>query len=248
VKIEKSADKNSSQDLPWQFPEESYLLVEDYGQISKTFAKVRSSHGLMTLVFDNGHVFEKCLLVNIENGTLHIDKPLDWNGHNGPFRVFFRDHKYCWRFFRTDNYTQNPFSLSVEVPDSLFLLQRRLYKRVAVPPGTRALVKTGRDSRITVYVHDISASGMLFCNSGTTDEYPVDDFFHDIVISLPQVADPVSTATVRKVMPLISSGKVVRSFVDEHTSRTCYGISFESESNYVREALCRLVQEVGPVA
>ena len=244
VTIEKSGDHNSDQDLPWQLPEESYHPVEDAEQISKVFAGVRSSHGLMTLVPDAGQVFEKCLLMNIEEGMLHIDKPLDWNDHNGSFRVFFRDHDDYWRFFRTNNYTHNPFSLSVEVPDTLFLLQRRRYKRVAVPPGTRAMVKTGRDLMTTVCVRDISASGMLFCDSATTDEYPVDDLFQDILISLPRTNGSDATAPVRKVMPLISSGRVVRSFVDENTKRPCFGISFEYESNYVREALCRLVQEV----
>jgi hypothetical protein len=247
VTIEKRAD-NNNQNLPWQLPEESYLPVEDAKQISRIFAEVRSSHSLMTLLPDAGQVFEKCLLMNIEEGILHIDKPLDWNNHNGSLRVFFRDHQNCWRFFRTSNYTHNPFSLSVEIPETLFLLQRRRYKRVAVPHGTRAIVNTGRDPMTTVFVRDISASGMLFSDSTTTDEYPLDDSFQDIVISIPRAADSGSLAPARKVMPLISSGRVVRSFVDENTGRPCYGVSFEYESNYVREALCSLVQKVEPAA
>lgn len=244
VTNEHNRDSDNKPDLPWQLPEEIFLPIDNVELIGGVLEKIRGSHGMMTLVVDDGQVFEKCLLTNIDDGMLHIDKPLDWNGHNGSFRVFFRDHENYWRFFRTDKHSHNPFSLSVEVPSELFLLQRRRYKRVAVPPGTRAIAKTGRSVMTTLCVRDISASGLLFCSSVPDEEYPIDDFFQDIVISVPQSSESASEIPVRKVMPLINSGRIVRTFVDGDTSRSCFGISFEYESNYVREELCRLVKDV----
>jgi len=240
----KNNGPDNGQDQPWQLPEETFLPVDNVELISGVLGKVRAGHGMMVLVADDGQVADKCLLTNVEDGMLHIDKPLDWKDQTGSFRAFFRDHENHWRFFRADNHTSSPFSLAVEVPSTLFLLQRRRYKRVVVPPGTRAMVKTGRDVMATLYVHDISASGMLLCDLVPAEEYPADDFFQDIVISVPQSSDPDSTAPARKVLPLIDSARIVRSFVDDNTNRSCYGISFEYESNYVREELCRLVREV----
>ena len=114
---------------------------------------------------------------------------------------------------------------------------------MSVPVGTRAMVKkSGNDLVQTLYVMDISAAGMLFCDVSSVDEHAVGSYINDIVVSLPH--EQGEKVGPRKLLPLIHKGKVVRAFVDKETSRSCYGISFEYDSGYVKDTLCRMISEI----
>jgi hypothetical protein len=85
---------------------------------------------------------------------------------------------------------------------------------------------------------------MLVSGLADFEEFPVDSMLNDIVVSIPKEGGGEGIHS-RKVLPLISQGRVVRSFTDRETRRLCYGISFEHESNYVQETLCRIVADFG---
>ena len=96
----------------------------------------------------------------------------------------------------------------------------------------------------TVFVHDLSAAGMLMCNDPAEGEYATDSIINDIVVSIPPRGSAGEVSTARKVLPLICRGRIVRSFVDQETQRPCYGVSFHYDSNYVKETISQVVSEV----
>lgn len=229
---------------PWLEDQGRFVISEDLGGVSETMAYLKDNHVSLTLVDGSGGVCLQSLLVNITDGVLQLDKPLEWDGAMDSFRVFFRDMNQQWNFFAARSLSGNPFSIPVSVPDELYVLQRRSYRRVKVPVGTRALVKKDNEVMSTVVVHDISAAGMLMANDPAECEYSTDSIIRDIVVSIPPRGSVGEVSTARKILPLICRGQIVRSFVDQATQRLCYGVSFHYDSNYVKETISQVVSEV----
>lgn len=231
-------------DAPWFVDCDAFSQCNDLGYIAKSVGIVKDNRLPLTLVADGGKIFQQSLLTNITDGLLQIDKPLEWDDEIYSFRAFFRDMQKKWNFFPVNIESCNPFSISVAMPETLSFLQRRSCGRIKVPSGTRALVRNGNDVMSTVFVHDLSAAGMLICNGPAEYQYSTDTIISDIVVSIPPGASGGEVATARKVLPLINQGKVVRSFVDKKSHRSCHGISFHYDSSYVRETIDRAISEV----
>lgn len=229
---------------PWLEDEGRFVISEDQGCIAETMGYLKDNHVSLTLVDGGGEVCLQSLLVNITDGVLQLDKPLEWSSTCDSFRVFFRDMNQQWNFFEARSLSGNPFSLPIAAPVELYLLQRRSYRRVKVPVGTRALVKKDNEAMATVVVHDLSAAGMLMANDPAECEYTTDSIIRDIVVSIPPRGSVGEVSTARKILPLICRGRVVRSFIDQETERPCYGVSFHYDSNYVQETISQVVSEV----
>lgn len=244
---EKNSSLKEELSAPWLIDQRSFYPSENNETISEHLAALKENHTMLTLVTAHGTVYSDVLLIVVNGEKIQIDKPLDWEENGDTFRVFYRDQNDYWCFFYSGKASARPFSLSLDIPGRLFYLQRRRYERVPVPVGTRAMVKkNGNDLMQTVYVMDLSAAGMLFCCGASTHEYPVDSILKDIIVSVPHhqgKADDANFST-RKLSPLIQKGKIVRTFVDNKTSRSCYGISFEYDSSYVKDTLCRMISEI----
>ena len=227
----------------WPSDLRGFSNSKDGDYILKLVQSVRDNHVSLTLVSAVDNICQQSLLIKISDNSLQIDKPLDWDKSVDSFRVFFRDMQQRWNFFLASNLTDFPFSLTIAMPEELHTLQRRSCSRVKVPFGTRALVKTGNDIISTVFVNDLSAAGMSMCNDPTGGDYATDSVIKDIVVSIPNSTFSGESRASRKVLPLISQGRIVRSFVDHETSRPCYGISFDHDSNYVKETIRQAVSE-----
>ncbi|MCK4839093.1 MAG: PilZ domain-containing protein [Desulfobulbaceae bacterium] len=229
---------------PWLAEDNGFSISKDQGYIAKTMDYLKDNHVTLTLVDDAGGVCLQSLMVNIVDGALQVDKPLDWDEEIGSFRVFFRDMTQRWNFFMASSQPGNPFSLSIVMPDALSFYQRRSSTRVKVPVGARALIRKENEKIATVFITDLSAAGMLMCNDLAEGEYDTDSIISDIVVSIPPIGAAGEVSTVRKVLPLIARGRIVRSFVDQETLRPCYGVSFHYDSKYVKESIDQVVSEV----
>ncbi|MDF1578840.1 MAG: hypothetical protein RQ753_10395 [Desulfurivibrionaceae bacterium] len=239
-----SGGSGTEGERPWLDRESRFSKSEDQAFIARSMQYVKDHHGILTLVSDCGGVYQESLLINIEHGALLIDKPLEWAGEPDSFRIFFRDRRRIWNYFPVSGVSYSPFALTVAMPEELHCQQRRACPRVMVPPGTRALVKNGSQAMATVFVHDLSAAGMLMCNDPAEGEYATDSIINDIVVSLPAGGTAHGEGNVRKVLPLIGQGRIVRSYLDKETQRPCYGVSFQYESVYVKETINQIVSEV----
>ena len=232
---------------PWLIDQRSFFPSENQENIAENLQELKDNHAMLTLVAAHGKVYSNVVLINIAEGKLQIDKPLDWVENGDAFRIFYRDQDDYWCFFYSADVAAEPFSIAIDIPGRLFYLQRRRHKRIPVPVGTRAMVKkNGNDLMKTVYVMDISAAGMLFCNGALADEFPVDSFIKDIIVSIPPLQEKADGT--RRLSPLIRKGRVVRTFVDNKTKRSCYGISFEYDSSDVQQSLCRMISEIAVCA
>jgi hypothetical protein len=229
---------------PWGAPDNSFSQSQNREHIAQTMRYVKNEHVALTLVAAGGDAVLHSLALNITEGELQIDKPLEWAGAIDSFRVFFRDMRQRWNFFAVSGAADNPFSLSIPMPETIWLLQRRSCNRIKVPCGTRALVKKADAAMATVLVHDLSAAGMLMYNDQVEGEYAMDSVINDIIVSIPSPGAAGEVGLARKVLPLIGQGRIVRAFVDPQTRRRCYGVSFSYESNYVRESINQVVAEV----
>jgi hypothetical protein len=222
---------------PWEFAESSFLVEGDRERIDRTLKEVRENHLALTLVPEDGRVFDQSLLISLSDEGLLIDKPLEWDDTVTTFRLFSRGLNGRWSFFRTGVAQVMPFSLSLARPAEVFVLQRRSYQRVVVPQGTRAILK--KDGRLlnSFYVRDLSPAGMLVCTASPSSSLTVESVLNDIVISLPD-----NGAKMGRVLPPIDKGQVVRTSYDEENHIYCHGIAFNYDSAYIRAALGQIAE------
>jgi hypothetical protein len=228
---------------PWALPGNRFSQSQNREHIARTMRYIKEEHVALAVVAAGSDVALQSLLINITEGELRIDKPLEWAGAIDSFRVFFRDLQQRWNFFAVSAAGDNPFSLSIPMPEILCLLQRRSCNRIKVPCGTRALVKKADAGLATVLVHDLSAAGMSMCNDPAEGEYAMDSIISDIIVSIPPQLAAGEVSLARKVLPLIGQGRIVRAFVDPQSRRRCYGVSFSYESGYVRDSISQVVAE-----
>lgn len=223
---------DSKVDSPWEFLESSFLAEADQERIDRSLKEARENHLSLTLVAEEGQVFNQSLLISLSEDGLLVDKPLEWDNGIGSFRLFFRGLNGRWLFFRTAVNQIMPFSLSLARPGEVFVLQRRSCQRAPVPQGTRAILK--KDGRLlnSFYVRDLSPAGMLVCTASPSAGLSLEAVLNDIVISLPD-----NGAKLGQVLPPIDKGQVVRTFFEEESGIYCHGIAFHYDSEYIRTAL-----------
>jgi|GEM_PF-5893386 len=231
-------------EAPWHNRENCFSKSTDLLLIARSIRHIKDNHGALTLVADHGDVCQQSLLVNFNEKSLQLDRPLEWNDKLDYFRVFFRDRYHNWNFFSVSEFSSSPFAISAAMPEELYFLQRRACQRVKVPVGTRALVKNGNQVMTTVFVKDLSAGGMLMSNDPADGEYVKDSVINDILVSIPPSGAGGENGSIRTVLPLIGQGRIVRSYVDRQTNRPCYGVSFQYDSNYVKDTINQIVSEV----
>ena len=121
--------------------------------------------------------------------------------------------------------------------DTDSFLEKRRAKRIAAPDGTTVLLRWDNGPLGPIDLMDISVAGMLICNYNNEKMYPVNSLINDIIIDIP----PCELSNNSKIWLLINYGKVVRSFVDEVSKTSYYGIELIDENPYVKEKIASLV-------
>ena len=88
------------------------------------------------------------------------------------------------------------------------------------------------------YISDISESGLLVRDYPNKENLPVDSPINDIFVYIP----PYEQSDDCAISLLLHNCKIVRSFFDQTSQSTCYGIEFLHKSNYVTEKIESIVQ------
>jgi len=231
---------NLARNAPWLIEGGNSLFPETLqGSVSELLGGIRDNR--LTIITDDGQVYEQYQSLEITNGEIRLEKPAAWQDSTASFHVFFKNRDNTWNFFLAQNGVCYPTALLIETPESIFSLQRRRYKRALAPVGTKAIFKGSGNHLNSAHVQDISEGGMRICIASTKDNYPADSIINEIFITIPPKTRKDRTNVGRTILPLISSGKVVRIFYDLEHSVSCYGISFSCDSTYVKESVRRLL-------
>lgn len=231
---------NLARNAPWLMEGKSDLFPDIMqGSVSELLGGIRDNR--LTIITDGGRVYEQYQSLEISNGKIKIEKPHGWKAPTESFHVFFKNRNNSWNFFQAENSVCYPAAIQIDPPKKIFFLQKRRFHRVLAPIGTKAIFR-GHDNHLdTAHVQDISEGGMLVCINSAQDRYPADSIIEDIFITIPPKIKKDQANIVRRITPLISNGKVVRSFYDQEHSISSYGISFSCNSVYVKESVSRLV-------
>ena len=231
---------NLTRNAPWLIEGRTDLFPEALQEsLSELMGGIRDNS--LIIITADGQIYEQYQGLEIANGKIKIEKPSGWEDSTGSFHVFLKNKNSLWNFFLAQDTVCYPSKLIIDPPEKIFFLQRRRYKRALVPNGTRATFK-GPDNHIdSAHVKNISEGGMQICISSTKDKFPTGSIIKEIFITTPPMRRNNQAHINRWTIPLVNSGKVVRSFFDQDHSVSSYGISFSCDSAYVKENLRRMI-------
>ncbi|MBU0674937.1 MAG: PilZ domain-containing protein [Proteobacteria bacterium] len=221
---------------PWQISRNEFTPIDHPTSIDHTLTTMRDSHLFLNLTGDY-YLSGQTILTDFDQKNLMFDKPLDWPEALTSSQVYFKDRLMIWSFFEVNIVCTTPDTLYTTVPTRLYRLQRRQYFRISPPLGSKASFQLEDQSFNSLAVNDLSAGGMLV--STNSPETPLADsvVLDEIKITIPQ---PVRGKTSETVLPIITQGKVVRSFQDPKTNRRYFGICFQN-SPEIRDEISRYV-------
>ncbi len=217
---------------PWEESLSAFVFLRQEERIAKVLGEARERHYSLILVADEGHRLGQSLIISMDGDIMQLDRPWDWNDDIDTFRVFFQDEGGLWYGFKARKTFPHPFTISCAMPQKLAFLQRRLYPRVQVPFGTRAMLRKDGRFLSAIFVRDISPVGMLICTGSSAAGIDEASDLSDIVVSIPEHG-----SVAGHILPPIPKGKVVYSFFEEKNHSYCHGIAFRYDSPYVLEAL-----------
>ena len=229
------------QKIGWLIEGADNLFPEASNQtLNQITSGVENNRLPLTIITENGKTYQLEAKIKIKNEMIDFARPSGWDTPSGFFHVFFQKVGKCWHFFQARELPGDSASLRLTLPDTIYFLQKRRYRRIPAPSGTRAIFKFNNTLMDSVHVTDISVGGMLMCASTLGKNYPVNALLSEIFLAIPSKIDGEGCHS-RIILPLIRQGKVVRSFVDHKSCLSCYGVSFAQESSSVAENLKELV-------
>lgn len=211
--------------------------IDDEEIIDSTIKILENAPRIIDLVSMDGQIGDTLLIeANVE--SLTIDKPHNFNEiQTKSFRLFFQNNMDVWTMIEAEVIRNSKYVLTLKRPKSIYQYQSRKYQRVSTPINSSAFYNSGKRILFCGEIKDLSMAGMLICAGNTHKELTTGYTLREINILLPH--DMSSSRSHSHSGPHlfnVNNGKVVHSYFDPKTSRTCYGIAFE-------EAACTLLAE-----
>jgi hypothetical protein len=222
---------------PWKIDDDDFTITTDRELISTVLDNIKEERPPLVLASADGCRYGDTILIRYDDKTLNIDKPIEFVETDMPScRVYFQDIIGVWGFFEVAIINDLPFSLYTSYPDTLYRLQKRRDLRINVPDVTRAFFRHGTNLHGDCLVKDISASGMLICAGNIDEKFANNLNISDIALALPRSQfSGKAEGEGHIVLPVVSKGRVVRSFVEQETDSICLGISFRGSSAVMDE-------------
>ena len=229
---------------PWRIEINDFARCEDRAVIGLALDEIKKEHVMLVLASSSGKRYGNTILINFDDEYLSIDRPNNFDKEtSGVFRIYFRDISEVWCFFEVEVINDCPYSLCATHPEVLYRLQRRRCHRVDVPENTRAVFWQGDMIHNGGEVRNISSAGMLLCTECEEEKFSENTPIHDIAIALPQQESSVEyDEEGNAVLPVITRGRIVRSFREEGTGKVCHGVSFSDDNDVIAE-IEKFVQE-----
>ena len=173
----------------------------------------------MIVVLHKDYQSGNCILVDVRDDELLIDKPHNWPGTESLVRVAYKDAAKLWTHFNTRVTSATEDLLYTEFPKQIYQLQRRDHFRVETPHGSQVSFsfKAAQYSNFTLL--DISAGGMKL-GSNQKILIPTNATVTDISINI-----SCGSREEEEVL-LVRKGSVVRSYPDRERRLLCYAVKF----------------------
>jgi hypothetical protein len=221
---------NISRKAPWILEDDQTFFPENVqGDAMQALDNIKDYD--LTLITESGRVFRQYLILRLKGDKVIIDKPSEWDDSVTSFHVFFRNSDNKWNFFQVNGSTYNQEAITVMKPYSIYLLQKRRFKRTLTPLGTRVIFRNDRQMIDSAFIHDISEGGMHIWTSGPRESYLVNSIIDEVFISLPTEEDHSGASdTSHRVLPYITKGKIMRTNTARSSSISHYGVSFIHEN------------------
>ena len=223
---------------PWLIGINDFASYDDRTVIEFTLEEIKKEHVMLVLASPAGKRYGNTILTNIDDESLGIDRPNGFTEDTtGAFRVYFQDIANVWSFFEVDVIDDCSHNLCSTYPEVLYRLQQRSRYRVDVPGNTRAVFWQGDVIHHGGHVCNISSAGMLLCTENRDEKFAEDTIIHDIAIALPlhKISTESDNAVDKAVLPVITRGRIVRSFREQGTGFVCHGISFSDGDDVISE-------------
>ncbi len=186
----------------WEPWEGGYEINRDPAHIELILKEIKESAYWVIFVSGNFRSGPTVLLHILEN-ELIFDYPRPWRPGLTSARVIYRDAGNIEHFFRVEILRESPEDkfIYTSKPKAIFRLERRMYYRVPVPPGSKATFKWN-DQEIKGEVKDISVGGLALLKP--SKKVPEGQIITDGVLEL-------MLSSTKKYSPIdIPSAEVVR--------------------------------------
>ncbi|MBU0482639.1 MAG: hypothetical protein KKG47_16220 [Proteobacteria bacterium] len=215
---------------PWLVSEERFLIARDERTVMSLLKGARDSHAFLTLCNNNLDLHFKSVLIKIDANTLQIDKPIEWNGKNNDFQIFFQDSSGCWNMIKAVLVSEGLYDLTISLPDHLYRLKCRRNTRVDSFDEATVSFLADHTALTNLQIVNLSRSGMLVCTRTNGECLPVDSMINNIHITLPEKKFKASST-------LVNQGRIVRAFQCRDSQQACHAISFLSGETPAGSAL-----------
>jgi c-di-GMP-binding flagellar brake protein YcgR len=239
----KSPEKTSNF---WQPLEDGREMTTSRQIITNSLSWLKSKRILLTLLH-GGYQSGGTIVIGYDHQQLEIDLPADWPNTSPQVRVLFKDRGKIWNYFTAPVKGVTSDSLLLQIPQTIYRLQRRAHFRVEAPRGSEASFIHKGTTHVKLSIQDISAGGMQVCSKTSLPLLPEDKltaislFFPGGNILLKRDDDPDLVLQIRH-------GGLARATGQESTF--CYGIRFVCSQNeeklllnYVRQLELALLRK-----
>ena len=222
--------------LPWKIGLEEFTTTNHRTTIERSLSSINKDRHFITIV-SGMYRSDETVLTGLDARNLLINKPLDWQDKIASAKIFFRDSFSVWNFFRTKIVCATHNTVYTTIPERVHRLQRRRNFRVAPPFGSKTSFQQSSSHCFSAIVNDISAGGMLISTDAKGPSLDDQSELNKIEIKIPTQEKGSDS---HMLLPLIKQGKIVRTFSDNFTGRTFFGIAFAS-NHEVKDEISKYV-------
>lgn len=218
-------EKKASVNTHWVEHPAGYEYTKSKHIIKHTLNWLKDKQSFITLVHRE-YQSRLTFIVDYTEEKVLIDKPKDWPGTHNIIRIAFRNSANLWCHFSGKVIAESTETLYLTFPVELYMLQRRAYFRINLPEGSKASF-THNGKKCKLIVKDLSAGGMLICDTDNIDPPEKGKTINNISIIIPK-EDTEKGQESRTLRFRIKAGEIVRSRVNELAHSSYLGIQFIS--------------------
>jgi c-di-GMP-binding flagellar brake protein YcgR len=226
--------------IGWITIEGGYETTQSPVIIRNTLEYLQKGRVLLNLL-RKGYQSGGTILYSIKNDFILIDRPKDWPKDTTKIRVVFRNESRVWMHFLTTVRTLGKDSLKCDLPNALFMLQRRMHYRVSTPQGSR-LVCSYNNEECHFAIKDISAGGLLIFAKFNYGIPEAGNHLSKLHIAIP--CEEESSGAEDGIWQIkFKEGDIVREFIQERPLMLfSYGVRFYPDSKE-EEKILRYVRQ-----
>ncbi len=216
--------KNDPARRGWVADKTGYEFTRSTEVISNTIAWIIEKNSPITLLHKGYQSGKAGFMLEKSARHILIDKPEDWPHSRTNIKVIFRNAANLTCYFTCNVTAAQEETISLSLPDTLYMLQRRAHFRVDLPMNSTATFMY-KKKKCKLNIKDLSAGGMLICDTDNPEIPAKGQLINNISISIPAFAANEENAHLLT----IHQGIVVRSSIIPQSRLSQVAIQFSVE-------------------